>query len=105
MVPKAEAESTTPFFRYTDAQWAEIACLLPAQKWLWMGDVRFELERMGRQLWAMRRVRERTITVERLPDYDAKEDCERLRRCLSELDQIQHPVLTIPLKPGYQAIS
>ena len=105
MVAKAEAESTTTFYRYTDAQWAEIARLLPAQKWLWMGDARFELEQMGRQLWAMRRVRERTITVEGLPNYHAKEDCERLRRCLSELTQVQHPVLMINLQPGYQAIS
>jgi hypothetical protein len=105
MAQKAEAEPTTTFFRYTDAQWAEIACLLPAQKWLWMGDARFELEQMGRQLWAMRRVRAWTITVEGVPDYDARKDCERLRRCLCELVQVQHPALVIPLQPGHQAIS
>ena len=98
-------EPSTTFYRYTDEQWMEIECLLPAQKSLWMGDARFELDQMGRQLWAMRRVRERTITVEGLPNYSAKEDCKRLRRCLSELGQVQHPVLTIPLKSSYQTIS
>src|SRR5262245_66146999 len=100
MVPKAEAEPTTTFYRYTDAQWAEIERLLPAQKLLWMRDVRFELEQMGRQLWAMRRVRGRTIAVEGQPNYSAKEDCERLRRCLDELKQFQHPALMVALRPG-----
>jgi hypothetical protein len=101
---KAESESTTTFFRYTDAQWAEIECLLPAQKSFWMGDVRFELEQMGRHLWGMRCVREQTVAVEGLPDYNAKEDRDRLHRCLDELNQFQHPALAIMLKSGRQAM-
>jgi hypothetical protein len=83
MAPQADDQSSA-FHSYTEAEWAAIEQTLPAQRTLWMRDIRFELEQIGCQFWGMRQQRLRRPSVR---------DHERLRRCIKMLARLESPVL------------
>jgi hypothetical protein len=91
MAPEAAQQSNT-FPSYTEAEWAAIERTLPAQRTFWMGDIRFELEQIGRQFWAMRQQR---------LDRPSEDDHARLRLCIETLTRLKSPVLQRDLAPAY----
>src|SRR5215813_12798173 len=89
------AQQSSTFHSYTEAEWAAIEQTLPAQKTLWTRDIRFELEQIGRQFWAMRQQR---------LGRPSEDDHDRLRLCIEALTRLRSPVLQRDLAPAYWRI-
>ena len=96
MDAKAKRKSTRksiPFHRYTDAEWAAIEQKLPQKKSPPGRDIRFELEQMGREFWAMRH--------QRLLRPSAR-DREGLHQCIELMERFESRSLKKALEPAYR---
>jgi len=94
MAAKAKRKST-PFHLYTDAEWAAIEQELPQKKSPPGRDIRFELEQMGREFWAMRHQRLLRPSIR---------DCDGLHQCIELMKRFKSRSLKKALEPAYREI-
>jgi hypothetical protein len=83
-------------FRYTAAEWARIEETLPQKGSPPAREIRFELEQMGREFWAMRN---------RRSGRPSEDEHKGLRRCIEWIEnELEHYDLKKALKPAYRVM-